>query len=139
MSRVVKFRGLNSEGEFVHGLPSSDAPNSTAYYNEYSQRICWLPEKGGCANQPIKNGTLCQFTGLHDKNGVEIYEGDILQDLNITNAAYESGAYARGEVVFNECSFMQCYTHDDGKKYYEKITGREIIVGNIHQHPELLK
>jgi len=69
-----------------------------------------------------------QFTGLKDKNGVEIYEGDIIDAGSII-----------GEIVFNDCGFMF------RKKKYEYLVynfkyflGVE-IVGNIHENPELLK
>ncbi len=143
MSRVIKFRGLNACGEFVYGLPSADAPNSTHYYSEYSYRICWIPEKGGHANQPIKNGTLGQFTGLADKNGVEIYEGDLVSIHDADDGQFLMSGFVkfgvRGYPAFDiynkydETYSDECNTFtNDGDLYFT-------VFGNIHQNPELLK
>jgi uncharacterized phage protein (TIGR01671 family) len=131
MSRVIKFRGLNANNEFVYGLPSLDAVNSTAYYKEYSQRVCWIPESGGYANQPVKNGTLGQFTGLTDKNGVEIYEGDIC-------IWYVNDLERLGEVYYHSQSF-EMRSPSMGYIGWDANRGEIEVVGNIYQNPELLK
>jgi type II secretory pathway pseudopilin PulG len=137
MSRVIKFRGLNAQGEFVYGLPSHDLPNSTNYYSEYSHRICWHPESGGKSNQPIKNGTLGQFTGLHDVNGVEIYEGDIVSMWCAPQAT------CKGVISFDDGCFMfdtkdakptRATAHQCVNEHCNYFT----VIGNIYQNPELL-
>ena len=40
MSREIKFRALNGNNEFIYGLPYTDSVNETAYYKEYSNRMC---------------------------------------------------------------------------------------------------
>lgn len=71
-------------------------------------------------------GTLMQFTGLLDKNGKEIYEGDVMKD------AWSNEV---GEVAFNDGAF------DPGFGYREnwalQMQSGEVI-GNIYENPELL-
>jgi uncharacterized phage protein (TIGR01671 family) len=81
---------------------------------------------------------LMQYTGLKDKNGREIYEGDIVstdldRPFNI--------------VIFRNGSFMfQC--HDNGKDYFDLMLPPDDesdnwkfgeVIGNIYENPELLK
>lgn len=81
-----------------------------------------------------------QFTGLHDKNGKEIYEGDIVEFEQFKEKK-------KGKIVFNykTCSFEVWVTIVVGA-YGEKATNQYLIchcdcievIGDIYQNPELL-
>lgn len=67
-----------------------------------------------------------QFTGLLDKNGKEIYEGDIVSDFGGIN----------GIVVFENGMFCIKW---DMQNFYPLITETTDVIGNIHENPELMK
>lgn len=72
-----------------------------------------------------------QFTGLHDKNGKEIYEGDI-----ILNPLYEEPYI----VEYSECLAGYVGWGDDRACGCYLITDENIeVIGNMHENPELLK
>lgn len=75
---------------------------------------------------------LMQYTGLKDNNGKEIYEGDVV-DCGVREG--------KSEVVFLNGCFGYYRPSSFGRTFttncYESLNNCEII-GNIHEHPELL-
>jgi hypothetical protein len=81
-------------------------------------------------NGQVKHHTLMQYTGLKDKNGVEIYEGDLIGN----GESEENGTiyYCEKEAGFfiNSNGFDFCLTEMDSS---------DSVIGNIHENPELLE
>lgn len=87
--------------------------------------------------------TVGQFTGLTDKNGKKIFEGDIGR-YKQTDGAKINGypMICIGKVVYNEktASFAVDSKDEIGAKNYDYFPIKDFeIIGNIHDNPELLK
>lgn len=77
---------------------------------------------------------LMQYTGLKDKNGVEIYEGDVLIGVKTVGTS-------KLEVYWDkdECFFHLLRNGWPCKKLTKNNVMRSTIVGNIYENPELLE
>ncbi len=76
-----------------------------------------------------------QYTGIHDKNGKEIYEGDVVQTHFDKTEQYE--AYTEIGIV----NITPYRTEIEDKKHgkYNKFFSHSEVIGNIYENPELLK
>lgn len=156
--REILFRGKRTDnGEWVNGTPFFGYPTDScvmiqamavhpgflegAYYSE-----CF----------PVAPKTVGQYTGLTDKNGKRIFEGDVLFE------DYIGEDFATGEENVHQRDLFCVVWEDGGFKYFEacerlsdhnkylfgvcddsfccqrECSMREII-GNIHDNPELLE
>jgi uncharacterized phage protein (TIGR01671 family) len=72
-----------------------------------------------------------QYTGLKDKNGKEIYEGDILDSI--------TGRPLVVAWVDSPAGFDLLFNKDAPISLYANYAAKSEIIGNIHENPELLK
>ena len=119
--REIKFRGKRLDnGEWVYGgIIFIDGGKPHIFCNY-----------GGVEVDPA---TVGQYTGLKDKNGKEIYEGDIIGGSNGSINGWEWPF--KSEIKWNdeECGFnTPNWGYMDSTHYYN-------VLGNIHDNPELLK
>ena len=114
--RKIKFRGKRVDnGKWLYG-------DLTTYDND-----CVICDNDDGGYLPIVRETVGQFTGLFDKNGKEIYEGDILFD-------YDDDYYV---VEFSEGRFAA--VGDGFEVDLFEIANRCSVIGNIHDDKEILK
>jgi uncharacterized phage protein (TIGR01671 family) len=73
---------------------------------------------------------LMQFTGILDRSGKEIYEGDIVR----VNGG-EPGLEFTSQVVFEQAAFRIKAVYDQGFPHREDIE----VIGNLHENPELIE
>jgi uncharacterized phage protein (TIGR01671 family) len=123
--REIKFRGKRLDnGEWVVGsyIKAENRDLSIAHQI--------VPYESGEAVREVDPVTVGQYTGLKDKNGKEIYEGDILLD--------ESGVYA--VVYYSMGTFCVDFGEGFDLQYFtDGIHEICDVVSNIHDDPELLK
>jgi uncharacterized phage protein (TIGR01671 family) len=130
MSREIKFRAWDSAYKKMF-----NSENSNAYKITFFGSVI---EGDVYANEII----LMQYTGLKDKNGKEIYEGDILKMVDPNYMDCEDNDFNIIVVEYNEFSNCGCCEWISGIGFnlnnefnYESIE----ILGNIYENRELLE
>lgn len=115
MNRLIKFQGVD-ENNKLHDLIAINWGNMTG--------LCEVEGMIGTSWCLFKE--FRQFTGLLDKNGKEIYEGDIVR-LNRFSKNYKcvfsDGAFKVGDWIVTEANVYN--------KFFE-------VIGNRYEHPHLL-
>ena len=130
--REHKFRG-KTKSHFGDGQGNVVIPKNTWIYGgiTYDEDRVWIDTKY-YGQIIVDKETVGQFTGLHDKNGKEIYEGDITDD------GYNNiGVVKYGNYNCSCCEGVYGWYVDGGD-----IRSAECflkVIGNIYENPELLK
>lgn len=132
MSSIKKFRAWDKEEKEYYY-------NAEHTYDFFcSGRGCYAESFGEVLNQPDRF-VVEQFTGLLDRNGKEIYEGDIVKTKSPDQPNFKAGVIEFTQRAFwisNVPSDRPDHTNSELLlKYWEM----EIeVIGNIHENPELL-
>ncbi|MBY5051388.1 YopX family protein [Streptococcus agalactiae] len=89
-------------------------------------------DHGGVAIGDIKQLILMQSTGMFDKNGVEIFEGDIVKIKRLIGSRFLVERHKKTTQFILRANFWMEYFGTFGQDELE-------VVGNIYENPELLE
>lgn len=138
--RELKFRAWDSGRKTYDHEELLLAPNGDILASRW-QELC----------EPESEYIIEQYTGLKDKNGKEIYEGDIVEAMidgvwAIDNSLSFGKVKWKLEVIHNDIRFMDVFRvigskNAPGRIYYlfDKELSELEVIGNIHENPELLE
>ena len=127
--REILFRGKRTDnGEWETG-------SLVIIRDGCSDKEVFIADKMTGYHTPVIPETVCQFTGLTDKNGRKIFEGDIVEG----NSEYFTYTHPYGKVVYDGGQYLISF--DDVLEDIECLgawANDVEIIGNIYDNPELL-
>lgn len=150
--REIKFRAWDKTEKDMFTIAELGFENNLVY----SIRRRGFTSTGGMFTYPKNdNVVLMQYTGIKDKKGIEIFEGDIVRilytdwasqsDYSISLEEYKKSISKIGKIEWNEDGYwclnfgVSKYGDDSIGGLHEGTHGEKEIIGNIYENPELLK
>lgn len=130
MNRVIKFRAWDG-ASMRYAVTVFEHGNKNGVFLDGDFYLIDEVNHSASSMSLHHSASVMQYTGLTDKNGVEIYEFDV-----VSNSIWTCNL----TVIYDD--LLACWFLADADGYLEMLSdyhSESIIIGNIHQNPELLK
>lgn len=128
MNREIKFR-IWADNKFYNKCLVGNTNNTND--EKWTCPMVWLEKQKEWVH--CDNGIICQYTGLHDKKGKEIYDGDIVRIIvnnnieKICKVEFKNGIFG---VMFSKNKELTAFPHFCNTTFE--------VIGNEYDNPELL-
>ena len=141
--REILFRGKRIDnGEWVEGFyaKAKHIISEKEMHIIFQSGLELFPHSEFSSYEEVEQATICQYTGLKDKNGKRIFEGDLVQAVLPPSISQPSFVWPIMPVVFSDGVFGlqdQRGGVTPLKSFAPTVTFE--VKGNIHDNPELVK
>ena len=132
--REIKFRAWDKESKRILNIARFDFADHTVYSHLFA-----------CDGYLAENLKIMQYTGLKDKNGTEIYDGDIVKFNDFWSEITGGNVGDTIRTCFVEYIMSGFFLRDVLDEEYEEDLGMALInddefevIGNIYEHPHLI-
>lgn len=141
--REILFRGKRwANGEWVEGYYAAEPYKENTYNcgyilkneNYLFTKKAWL----------VDSRTVGQYTGLTDKNGTRVFEGDILKIVHKYQSPFDDDTKEYTDITTDVVHFDGeglCFSYGTSPFLCvaDNVTAEYEVIGNIHDNPELLE
>lgn len=135
MNREMLFRGKH-----IHAMDSNEHLNGTWVHGYLSDKN-YINDKSLEGEFLVDEDTICQYTGLTDKNGKKIFDGDVVKDSAGVCGEVKFGLYSAGFSIPD--TNQGFYIEFPEESLYRKELGywenKVVVIGNIHDKSEQQK
>ena len=130
--REILFHGKRADnGEWVEG----DLLQTRYHSGHIEYQI--MPQTPVSSAYPVLSETVGQYTGLTDRNGVRIFEGDIVHCVSKLDSADMVVIFECGQ--FRMILVEKYHEYQTNVGYYDINCFAKEVIGNIHDNPELME
>lgn len=116
---------------------------NTLFLDEQTLKVTY--ENGGVAKDDINYYVLMQSTGLKDKNGKEIFEGDLITETGVFNSTVKYGSWVYEEDFGAKAKSVGFYLDKSYEEHtwyenfnYDYISKNCEVVGNIYENKNMI-
>ncbi len=139
MNREIKFRAWDPQDECMFYQEGCYESDEFAFsFTPDGIELSVIDEKWESSEyfRIVGNAKFMQFTGLKDKNGVEIYEDDIAIVTRVEQCDTDT---QKEIVVIGSPEYLELSGWDTGGPENVWVVTEKEVIGNIHQNPELME